>query len=172
MSINRALLKYGYSSFKLEILEYCDPQNVIIREQFYLDLLKPEYNILAKAGSCLGFKHSAETKQKMREAEHSGRFKKGHQHAEETKTKISEAHMGRKHTEETLVKFIGRNRPAGAGRPGQKIEVFDKETNLTTTFDSFSAAATALDIRQEAIKNYLARNLQKPYKGRYIFTKV
>jgi len=34
--------------------------------------------------------------------------------------------------------------------------------------DSFSAAATALDIRQEAIKNYLARNQQKPYKGRYI----
>lgn len=93
-----------------------------------MDLLKPEYNILAKAGSCLGFKHSAETKQKVREAEHSGRFKKGHQHAEETKTKISEAHMGRKHTEETLVKFIGRNRPAGAGRPGQKIEVLDKET--------------------------------------------
>jgi hypothetical protein len=49
-------------------------------------------------------------------------------------------------------------------------EFLDKETNLTTTFDSFSAAATALDIRQEAIKNYLARNQQKPYKGRYIFT--
>jgi len=77
--LTEPLLKYGYSSFKLEILEYCDPQNVIIREQFYFDLLKPEYNILAKAGSCLGFKHSAETKQKVREAEHSGRFKKGHQ---------------------------------------------------------------------------------------------
>lgn len=33
----------------------------ILREQFYFDLLKPEYNILEKAGSSLGFKHSEET---------------------------------------------------------------------------------------------------------------
>jgi group I intron endonuclease len=137
-----------------------------------LDFFKPEYNILAKAGSVMGLKHSEKTRQKMREADHSGRFKKGHQHTEETKTKISEAQIGRKHTEETLAKLRGRDRPAGAGKPGQKIEVLDKETNLTTTFDSFSAAATALGIRQEAIKNYLALNQQKPYKGRYIFSKV
>jgi hypothetical protein len=30
----KALLKYGYSRFKLEILEYCDPSNVIEREQY------------------------------------------------------------------------------------------------------------------------------------------
>jgi len=30
----------------LEILEYCDPLNIISREQYYLDNLKPEYNIL------------------------------------------------------------------------------------------------------------------------------
>jgi len=64
------------------------------------------------------------------------------------------------------------NRPEGAGRAGQKIEVFDKETNLTATFDSFSAAATALDIRYGAIKNSFYKNQQKPYKGRYIFTKI
>lgn len=46
-----ALLKYGYSSFKLEILEYCDSKVLISREQKYLDLFKPEYNILDKAGS-------------------------------------------------------------------------------------------------------------------------
>ena len=55
MAINRALLKYGYSNFTLEIIEYCEPSDVIDREQFYLDLLQPEYNILSKAGSSLGF---------------------------------------------------------------------------------------------------------------------
>ena len=39
--ICRALLKYGYSSFRLEILEYCDPSSIIEREQYYIDLLKP-----------------------------------------------------------------------------------------------------------------------------------
>ena len=52
--ILRAILKYGYSNFELEILEYCDPENLIKREQYYIDLLKPEYNILKIAGSRLG----------------------------------------------------------------------------------------------------------------------
>jgi len=64
------LLKYGYSNFTLEILEYCEPENALAREQHYLDHLKPEYNILQialaaqdawgcfAAGSILGYKQS------------------------------------------------------------------------------------------------------------------
>jgi group I intron endonuclease len=53
-----ALLKYGYSKFSLDILEYCEIDVLIEREQHYIDLLKPEYNILKIAGSRLGSKHS------------------------------------------------------------------------------------------------------------------
>ena len=66
--ICRALLKHGYSNFKLEILEYCDPKNVIKREQYYMDLLNPEYNVLKTAGSSLGRKHSVEAKAKISQA--------------------------------------------------------------------------------------------------------
>nr|YP_009750553.1 GIY-YIG endonuclease [Tolypocladium cylindrosporum]QIJ60558.1 GIY-YIG endonuclease [Tolypocladium cylindrosporum] len=59
--IYRALLKYGHSNFKLEILEHCNEKSVINREQYYLDNIKPEYNILKIAGSNLGFKHSLDT---------------------------------------------------------------------------------------------------------------
>ena len=48
MLINRALLKYSYWNFSLTILEYCDPEKCIEREQYYLDLLQPEYNTLKK----------------------------------------------------------------------------------------------------------------------------
>lgn len=34
---------------------------MIKKEQFYIDLIKHEYNILSNAGSSLGFKHSKET---------------------------------------------------------------------------------------------------------------
>jgi group I intron endonuclease len=51
------ILKYGLSVFRLEILEHCSKKEVTLREQFYLDTLKPTYNILKFAGSCLGFKH-------------------------------------------------------------------------------------------------------------------
>ena len=60
-----ALLKYGYSNFQLEILEYCEPSKCIEREQYYIDLLKPEYNILKTAGSRLGSKQSVEAREKI-----------------------------------------------------------------------------------------------------------
>jgi len=65
MIICNALLKYGYSNFCLEILEYCDKKDVISREQHYLDLLNPKYNILRTAGNLYGYKHSLEIKKVM-----------------------------------------------------------------------------------------------------------
>lgn len=64
MVINRALNKSKYTNFSLEILEYCTESDVIAREQYYLDLLRPEYNGLRVADSSLSFKHSEETLKK------------------------------------------------------------------------------------------------------------
>lgn len=66
MVINKALIKYGYSKFKLEILEYCDPKVNSKRESYYMDYLKPEYNVLKVAYSSLGYKHSEEALVKIK----------------------------------------------------------------------------------------------------------
>lgn len=66
MLIYKALLTYGFDNFTLEILEYCEPSELIKREQYYLDLLKPEYNILKVAGSRLGAKHTPEAIAKIK----------------------------------------------------------------------------------------------------------
>ncbi len=73
--VYRSLLKNGYSNFSLNILEYCSPEKAIEREQYYLDLLNPKYNILKKAGSLLGFKHSRETIAKMKNRNLTGEHK-------------------------------------------------------------------------------------------------
>jgi group I intron endonuclease len=93
-----ALLKYGYSSFTLEILEYCEISVLIEREQYYIDTLKPEYNILKVAGSLFGYKHTIESLQKMSEI--------ASNRSEETIAKLREAALGKtyKHTEETKKK--------------------------------------------------------------------
>lgn len=65
--MERALLKYGFSNFSLEILEYCNSGDLLKREQYYLDNLKPEYNIVKTAGSTLGYKHTEKSLQKMRD---------------------------------------------------------------------------------------------------------
>jgi group I intron endonuclease len=49
--IYNSLLKYGHSNFSLDILEYCEPNVLMKREQYYIDVLKPAYNILKTTGS-------------------------------------------------------------------------------------------------------------------------
>lgn len=85
--IQQAFDKYGLSNFSVEILEYCDQQILIEREQYYLDLINKKYNLNPVAGSRLGAKHSEESRQKMSERLHS----------EETRKKISKALSGYKH---------------------------------------------------------------------------
>ena len=72
MLICRALIKYGYSSFKLEILEYCAPKDLEVRENYYIDSINPEYNIVQKSNampSRLGYKHSKATIEKISKAQ-------------------------------------------------------------------------------------------------------
>jgi group I intron endonuclease len=106
LTISRALIKYGYLNFTLEILEYCDSvsgHELLKREQFYLDLLKPTYNIEKIAGSSIGVVRSEETKAKI------SKSLKG------VYTGINSALFGKTHTEETkdlMSKFkVGNKNP-------------------------------------------------------------
>jgi group I intron endonuclease len=101
MAICRALLKYGYSNFSLEILEYCDKDKALIlsREQYYLDLLKPEYNILKIAGSSLGRNHSEKSRGKISAS------LLGIPKSEETRAKMSASKKGIPKSEETKAKM-------------------------------------------------------------------
>lgn len=61
LPIVRAILKYGMGNFALLILDFTDQENTLVKEQFWLDKLKPDYNILTRAANSSGFKHSAES---------------------------------------------------------------------------------------------------------------
>jgi group I intron endonuclease len=107
----------------------------------------------------------------------------GKTHSDETKGKISAAILGKIRTEETRAKMaaakkgnlnamFGKTKPEGSGKPTQRISVLDVVNNNTFEYDSMSAAARALDIKQSRISKYFARNQLQPYKGRYIFSKI
>jgi len=152
-----ALLKYGYSKFTLEILEYCDFKDLIKREQYYINLLKPEYNIMKIAGSRLGSGHTEETRAKM------SILRTGKKHSEETKAKMSSARSKEKNP------MFRIPRPEGAGKPNQSVLIIDLEKNIETKYDSIKEAALAIGINPAIISVYFRNNQQKPYKKRYIF---
>jgi group I intron endonuclease len=58
----RAAFKYGEKNFKLEILEECEPNIVLDREQYYLDKYSPKYNVAKVAGSNFGIKRTSVTR--------------------------------------------------------------------------------------------------------------
>lgn len=59
--LQRAWKKYGQESFNFVILEVTKQSDAVLREQHYIDTLKPQYNIALRAGSTLGVKLSPET---------------------------------------------------------------------------------------------------------------
>jgi group I intron endonuclease len=67
--------------------------------------------------------------------------------------------FGKPHSEETKAKI--------SATQGTAVQVFDKETNETTTFSSIRQAAKELSTSDTTIRNYIKN--QKHYKGRYQF---
>lgn len=95
--------KYGEVNFIFEILEVLDSKEEIIqREQFYLDKLKPELNVTLIAGlnSHLGLKRTQETKDKIRKSNI------GRVISDETREKLRFANLGKKQSDETIRKKV------------------------------------------------------------------
>lgn len=94
--------KYGFENFKFEIIENCDKDILIQKEQYYLDTIIPLYNICKKAYSTKGRKVSDETKNKLRERN----FKLGIKPPESTwRNRMKKVEMLDKNTEEVLIEF-------------------------------------------------------------------
>lgn len=65
--LQRIYNKYGKENLLIEVIEKVDISNLIIKEQFYIDNLKPILNLSPTAGSSKGCKQSRKTKNKIRE---------------------------------------------------------------------------------------------------------
>jgi len=98
--------KYGKDDLVFNILESnIKTEELLNREQFYIDTLKPVFNILKIAGSNLGKKASEETKAKLRKIQQERIY------SEEQLNKYKERMLGNtyrngvKHTDETISKM-------------------------------------------------------------------
>lgn len=191
--IIRVLLKYGFSNFSLEILEYCNEADLIIREQYYFDKLNPKYNILKIAGSSLNNNHTEETKAKISKSLNEfykkekskliGRFhteetkalmilKKSKEnnplfdknHFEKTRDLIRQKALGRKHSEDALLKM--------SIAKGCFVYIYEKFDSvgfkLIGSFVSIRRAGKFLGISGSTVKRYI--NSGEIFKERYKFS--
>jgi group I intron endonuclease len=116
--LQNAWNKYGKHGFSFEIIEIIDKgELIIIREQYYLDMLLPTkrnigYNICAIAGSSLGVKRSNEFKEKIRQ--------NSLNMSKETRAKISNSLIGLKQSKETIDKRVKKLIGRVGGMAGKK----------------------------------------------------
>jgi len=184
--ISSSLLKYGYANFSLEILEYCDPTDAVKREQYYLDLLKPEYNILKTAASSFGFKHSLETKAKMGEKSLTSTYNsseeakdhliglntnpeykakrlsaiQAYHSSEQAKTQLKRLNSSCEQKERLKrlhLSMKGRPKTEGSGQPSVSIKVFDTLTDKITVYPSISEAARTIGMAPSSLNKAIQR---------------
>lgn len=88
--------QYGESAFDFQVLEeVTDVRKLIEREQHYIDIVKPEYNMAPNAGSTKGMTYTQKSKRGGRRHEPGKTYEEyyGEEKSDEIKSKISE-HSG------------------------------------------------------------------------------
>lgn len=158
MRICNALAYYGYSAFSLTILEYIDISDlskkeahklILEREQFYIDKLKPEYNINPVAGSRLGTLHSEESILKMSEIQKSIN-RTGVNNPMYGKIGDSHPTFGLSHSIASRAKI--------SFAKGTIIYVYDTQSLLVNTFYSANKAAEFFNCSHTTILRYAKNN--------------
>jgi group I intron endonuclease len=182
--IYRALLKNGYSNFRLEILEYCDKNDTIIKEQYYIDLLKPKYNICLKAASSLGRITRKETRLKLRNVWLNRLYSRSKDSTliefiinsiqiklNESVLKINKLHKELekiKLLKESKVSYSTRMKILASTKTSEIVLITDTFKNVTTKYPSARRAAEAIGVSNSTIMNKLKGRNTKLYKNRYL----
>ncbi|GKB03143.1 putative GIY-YIG homing endonuclease, partial [Tanacetum coccineum] len=158
--IKDAILKYGHDNFILAIIEYCSKDTLLDQEQYYLDLLRPDYNILKFAYSMLGFKHSPENiakfKAKMISPEHKAKLSVIHTGKivdEKTRAKLSTATTYYKSNNPLTPEALANIKAKTTEREGVAVTVLNLETQEVLKFATRTEAGKFLGVTRQAIYN-------------------
>jgi len=166
--LQRSFNKYGGSIFKFKKFIECSKQDLIILEQFCLDMLQPKYNISKSAlAPMMGRKHKKSTIDKMKNR----RVAKGRDHylygtswSAELRKKILNSRTGKKRSPATKKKMSQTAKKINAisriDHTKQQKPVID---NLGNKFESCTKAALFHGVSQATVCDIL--------KGRHIQTR-
>lgn len=123
--------KYGESSFQFVLIESAPRENLLEREQWWIEYYQVcndtfGFNLSTKAGAPMaGLLHSAESKARMAQSQ------TGRRHSDEVRQKISKAHTGRKkspeHIEKMRAAFTGRK---ASPETRAKLRELRKDTSI------------------------------------------
>jgi len=124
LKLQRHVNKYGFDDLSFEVIEkfeFISKEHLLGREQYYLDLIKPYFNVLITAGSPEGITLSRETRKKLSDIRMGMKFTEEHcQHIKESKTGENNPNFGKKQSKEWVEKrrkaLFGNQNAKGCNR--------------------------------------------------------
>lgn len=167
--------KYQKDAFIFIILEVCSENEIIPREQYYLDTLKPPYNVNSLATSRLGVKASAETKAKISKLHKGKKLSEEHKAillksitsrecSKDTRSKIGAAHKGKTISPEQKLKV-------SKAQKGRKKSAAELETLRTRMTGEANPTSKLKQHKVDEIRQlYASGNYKKAELGRIFNT--
>ena len=177
-NLAKAFKKYGKENFDFSVLEYvCCESDLASREMFWIEKLKPEYNMNSGGLGNSGRTLSNELKAKLKErgqtyweslpSEQKLRVvtnnltgpKKGHAVSIETRGKLRAANLNKKQSSETIKKRAAKLSISMIGNSsGNKAVIAINNGCLVAEFESALLAAQSLGIHPSSISKVLKGN--------------
>lgn len=154
MIIYKGLLAHGFDNFKLEILEYCNSSQLELApeiEQYYIDLLKPEYNILKVAGSSLGVKRSIETIAKIR----AGALSRSEEALAKNREHLKILNASQKHKEHLAKLNTSLEHISKTAKP---VYVLNMDNGESIEYRSLTQAANFYNVHPETVRRCINGN--------------
>ena len=165
VQVANAVNKYGLQEFAFLVLEIV-PQDLTVdvttllnREDYYIQELKPEYNIVLQHTNFVGWKHSDESLKKMREnyseerrapLRSVGLINKGKILSEETRNRMREAALHRKPmSKESRLKCAVNVRP---------VTITNLDGTNLRNFNSIIEASKAIGCSEKTVRRALNSN--------------
>jgi group I intron endonuclease len=159
--LQRSVNKYSINNFVFETIEECIVNKLQEREQYYMDLLKPYYNILKIARSSRGYRHSPKVvnesrkrakerwrnfseEERAKEIRRLGEIRKNNKYTEETRRKMSEGAKKSRCWEKSLPTRKKMMQDGNYKLRDIPIVQFDRKMNFITEYPSIKSAAKVL----------------------------
>ena len=166
-----AFNKHGEENFKFEVIEYCEKDQLIIREQHYIDTLKPHFNIRKIADSSIGVTMSEEGKKKLSDFWLGKKRPQTKEHkknlCEALKGKLKGRKISQEQKDSLSTNRLGKGNPMFGSIASNAISILRiDESGNQETFTSLLKAAELINTCLETLKKKI--ELQKRYRG-FIF---
>jgi group I intron endonuclease len=145
------------------------------KEQFYLDLLIPDYNILKYAYSLLGFKHNQETIDKLKAKiifpEHKEILSLiGKIVSSDTRNKLAIATANYKKNNPLTPEALDNIKSKTTVREGVSVSILNTKTNEVNEFTNQTEAGKILGVTRQAVYSAIKRDTF--IKGIYFISKI